>query len=198
LITQIANLTGHPREVCLRFARQLGVREKRAYHEWTRAEQQRLLNLITLNPPQEVAKQLNRTRGSVYRMLRRLNASSQMGREWFTAYTLARVLHISPNEVQRWIDNGWLQYRLVDTGGLKKKIIDADAFAEFCKKHRSAVIGRRLSVDRLEFVRTFVFPPAHTELLQVRERGYKRKGASADDDGTTPQDTDNAGLESLQ
>jgi hypothetical protein len=198
LITQIALATGHPRDVCLRFARQLGVREKRAYNEWTRAEQQRLLDLVALNPPQEVAKQLNRTRGSVYRMLRRLGASSQMGREWFTTYTLAQVLHISAKEVQRWIDGGLLQSRSVDSGGLRKKIIDADAFCEFCKKHSSAVIGRRLSLDRLEFVKSFVFPAAHTDLLQIRERGYKRKGKSAGEDAATPADTDDERLESLQ
>jgi hypothetical protein len=203
LITDIVTLTGHPRDVCFRFARQLGVREKRVYKEWTRAEQQRLLDLITLNPPHEVAKVLNRSTGSVYRMLNRLGASSQMGREWFTAYTLAQVLHISAKEVQKWIDNGWLQSRVVETGGLKKKIIDPDAFSDFCHKHQSAIVGRRLSVDRLEFVRTFVFPPRHTELLQVRERGYKRKdkmaeAAGGDGSPLDPQDIGKGEPELLQ
>jgi hypothetical protein len=190
LVSDIAALTGHPREVCLRFVRQLGVHEKRAYSEWTRVEQQRLLDLITLNPPHEAAKLLNRSPGSVYRMLNRLGASAQMGREWFTVYTLAQVLHINAGEVQRWIENGWLQFRVVETGGLKKKIIDADKFAEFCKKYRSVVVGRRLSLDRLEFVRTFVFPPSHTGLLQIRERGYKCKDA----DNRTEEDVGGEGI----
>jgi hypothetical protein len=177
LVTRIAALTGYPRDVCFRFVRQLGVGERKAHKEWTKVEQQRLLDLIALNPPHEVAKILHRTPGSVYRMLRRLGASAQMGREWFTAITLAQALHISPQEVQKWIDRGWLRSRLVETGMLRKQIIDADAFAEFCRQHRAEIIGRRLSADRLEFVRTFVFPPSHTQLLNVREGGYKRKTA---------------------
>jgi hypothetical protein len=187
LVTSIATLTGHPREVCFRFVRQLGICEKKAHNEWTRVEQQRLLDLIALNPPHEVAKLLNRTRGSVYRMLRRLGASAQMGREWFTAFTLAQALHISAREVQKWIDLGWLGSRLVETGGLRKRIIDADEFAQFCKKHRAEIIGRRLSADRLEFVRTFVFPPSHTELLQIRERGYKRRDSRDDSEGKSSE-----------
>jgi hypothetical protein len=198
LITDIATLTGHPRDVCLRFARQLGLRDRRAYKEWTKAEQQRLLDLITLNPPHEVAKLLNRTTGSVYRMLYRLGASSQMGREWFTAYTLAQVLHIGAKEVQKWLDNGWLQSRVVETGGLKKKIIDPDVFSEFCKKHQSVIVGRRLNLDRLEFVRTFVFPPRHTELLHVRERGYKRKDRVAEAEGDILGDFDQKDLEAIE
>jgi hypothetical protein len=108
-------------------------------------------------------------------MLRRLGASAQMGREWFTAITLAQALHISAQEVQKWIHRGWLRSRRVETGLLRKQIIDADDFAEFCQQHRAEIIGRRLSTDRLEFVRTFVFPPSHTQLLNVREGGYKRK-----------------------
>lgn len=193
LVTDIAKLTGHPRDICFRFVRQLGVGNKKAYTAWTRPEQQRLLDLISLHPPHEVAKLLNRSTGSVYRMLNRLGASAQMGREWFTAYTLAQTLHISSKEVQKWIDTGLLGSRLVETGGLKKKIIDADDFAEFCKKHQSIVVGRRLSLDRLEFVRTFVFPPRHTELLQVREGGYKRKnsGDEADEVDTSLGEEDN-------
>jgi hypothetical protein len=177
LVTSIAELTGHPRDVCFRFVRQLGVCDKKAHKGWTRNEQQRLLDLIALNPAHETAKLMHRTPGSIYRMLRRLGASAQMGREWFTACTLAQVLHISVREVQKWIDRGWLRSRLVETGGLQKRIIDADDFAAFCKEHRAEIIGRRLSADRLEFVRTFVFPPSHTELLHVRERGYKRRGS---------------------
>jgi hypothetical protein len=189
LVTSITTLTGHPRDVCFRFVRQLGVGGKKAYKEWTRAEQQRLLDLISLNPPYEVAKLLNRSRGSVYRMLNRLGISAQIGREWFTVYTLAQVLHIGSREVQKWIDSGLLRSRPVETGGLTKSIIDPDDFAEFCKTHGSIVVGRRLCLDRLEFVRSFVFPPRHTELLHVRERGYKHKHAD---------ETENAEIESRE
>jgi hypothetical protein len=53
--------------------------------------------------------------------------------------------------------------------GLKREIIDAEDFCQFCKQHRSAIVGRRLNLERLSFVQTFVFPPSHIELLAVRE-----------------------------
>jgi hypothetical protein len=39
-------LNGNPRDACLRFLRQMGVKERRSYREWTKTEQQRLLDLM--------------------------------------------------------------------------------------------------------------------------------------------------------
>jgi len=104
----------------------------------------------------------------------RLGANARMGQDWFTKYTLAEALHIRPEEVQRWIILGWLKCRIVRTGKLQKEIIDADDFSEFCKAHSREVVGRRLNIDRLDFVRDFVFPPSHSELLSVRESKKER------------------------
>ena len=65
-------------------------------------------------------------------------------------------------------------------------IIDADAFSEFCKGHSKEVVGRRLNVDRLNFVKDFVFPPSHAELLPVRE-SKKERAAYEDQMGRAPQ-----------
>jgi|SRR5579872_364704 len=174
LTTKLVTLTGNSREACRRFARQLGVRAKQPYRPWTKTDQQKLLDLIILNPPNEVARIMRRTPRAIRAMLHRLGANAQMGRDWFTKYVLAEVLHIGVNEVKRWIDRGWLKVRIVETGELKKEVIDADDFAAFCKQYRTAIIGRRLSADRLEFVQKFVFPPSHVELLPVRESKKER------------------------
>src|SRR5258707_975531 len=50
LVTRLVELTGNSREACRRFSRQLGVTTKQQYRGWTKPEQQRLLNLIVLNP----------------------------------------------------------------------------------------------------------------------------------------------------
>jgi hypothetical protein len=102
-------------------------------------------------------------------MLRRLGANGRMGQDWFTKYTLAEALHVPAEEVQKWIDRGWLKCRFVQTGRLKKETIDAADFCEFCKRNRAEIVGRRLNSDRLSFVQTFVFPPSHMDLLPVRE-----------------------------
>src|SRR6266851_1010667 len=51
LVTALTNLTGNARDACLRFVRQLGVTAKQQHRGWTVAEQQRLLDLVALNPP---------------------------------------------------------------------------------------------------------------------------------------------------
>jgi hypothetical protein len=169
LIAKLVEVSGNPRDACWRFVRQFGIREKQLYREWTDKEQQKLLDAIACHPLHEVSLLLRRSPGSVRSMLRRLGANARMGQDWFTRYTLAEALHVRAEQVQRWIERGWLKCRIVQTGRLKKEIIDAADFCEFCKHHRAEIVGRRLNSDRLSFVQTFVFPPSHMELLTVRE-----------------------------
>jgi hypothetical protein len=132
-------------------------------------EQQKLLDQIASYSLQEITRLLRRSPTSVRSMLHRLGATARMGQDWFTKYTLAEALHIRADEVQKWIDRGWLKSRVVGTNGFKREIIDAEDFCQFCKQHRAQIVGRRLNSDRLTFVQTFVFPPSHMELLPVRE-----------------------------
>ncbi len=169
LITRIAAVSGNPRGACWRFARQSGVISKRRYRQWTKSEQQKLLDLIASHSLEEVTILLRRSPTSVRSMLHRLGASARMGQDWFTKHTLAEALHVRAEEVQKWIDHGLLKCRTVRTGGLERQIIDAEDFCNFCKQHRREIVGHRLNTDRLSFVQTFVFPPSHMELLPVRE-----------------------------
>ncbi len=174
LITRLVGVSGNPRDACWRFARQLGVNGKRSYREWPERAQQRLLDLISIQPLPEVAIAMRRSPGSIRSMLYRLGASARMGQDWFTKYTLAEALHTRADEVQRWISHGWLKCRVVHTGKLQREIIDADAFSEFCKAYSREIVGRRLNIERLNFVKDFVFPPSHAELLPVRESKKER------------------------
>jgi hypothetical protein len=174
LVTKLAEISGNPRDACLRFLRELGVNQKRAYREWTKPEQQRLLDLITAMPVEEAAKILRRPAGSVRSMLHRLGIGGKTGREWFTKFSLSRALHTRPDEIQKWIDLGWLKSRSLATAGTKAKIIHADDFCEFVKEHGRAVVSRRLSYDALWFVQNYVFPPSHADLLSVRGT-YKKQ-----------------------
>ena len=101
-------------------------------------------------------------------MLHRLGASARIGQDWFTKHALAEALRVRASEVQTWIDRGWLQCRVVESDRLKRQLIDAKDFCDFCKEHHRQVVGNRLNIDRLNFVQTFVFPPNHAELLPVR------------------------------
>jgi len=173
LVLKLIEVSGNPADACLRFLRRLGVSGSRRYHAWTKPEQQRLLDLIAAFPVQEAARVIGRPTSSVRSMLHRLGVGAKRGREWFTKYSLAEALHIRADEVQKWIDRGWLKSCSFPTGGLKMQIIDPDDFCEFFKKHGKEVVGRRLSYAGLWFVSNYVFPPRHADLFSVRE-SYKK------------------------
>jgi hypothetical protein len=174
LVTMLVEVSGNPRDACWRFARQGGLAGKREYRSWPERAQQRLLDLIAIQPLPEVAVILHRSPAAIRSMLHRLGASATMGKDWFTKYTLAEALHIRAQEVERWITLGWLWSRVVQTGSLQRQIIEADDFAEFCRTHSRDIVGRRLNLERLNFVKDFVFPPSHAELLPVRESKKER------------------------
>jgi hypothetical protein len=110
------------------------VTSKRSYRQWTKAEQQKLLDLIASRSLREVTMLLRRSPTSVRAMLHRLGAGSGMGQDWFTKHALAEALHVRADEAQKWIDRGLLRCRIVETSGLQRQIIDAEDFCDFCKR----------------------------------------------------------------
>ena len=185
LVGRLAEISGNPRDVCLRFPRQSGVRHKRAYREWTKREQQRLADLVTTMAVGEAAKALGRPLGSVRSMLHRLGVGARRERDWFTKFSLSRALHTRPEEIQKWIDRGWLKARAIESSGIKTTVIYSDDFCDFVKQHGREAVSRRLNHDALWFVQNYVFPPSHAELLDVRGTYNKKtkmleSGASSD------------------
>jgi hypothetical protein len=65
LIKKIADVSGNPRNACWRFARQAGVVGKRTYRAWPKRAQQRLLDLVAIQPLPEVVITLHRSRSSI-------------------------------------------------------------------------------------------------------------------------------------
>jgi len=72
------------------------VNGKRSYREWPERAQQRLLDLIAIQPLPDVAIAMRRSPGSIRSMLHRLGASARMGQDWFTKYTLAERCTFAP------------------------------------------------------------------------------------------------------
>jgi hypothetical protein len=129
-------------------------------------------------PVEEAARILRRPSASIRSMLHRLGIGGRTGREWFTKFSLSRVLHTRPDEIQKWIELGLLTSRTMNTAGVQAQIIYADDFCEFVKQHGRKVVGRRLTYDALWFVQNYVFPPSHAELLSVRGTYNKRATAN--------------------
>lgn len=168
LISRLIQMSGNPRGACLRFLRRRGVTEKRSFRGWTTREQQRLIELIDDVPVEEAARILRRPPASVRSMLHRLGLGVRQSREWFTVSLLAQALHVGRDEVRKWVDRGWLQCRTVQAQSVRIQIIDADDFCSFVKDHCRDVVGNRLSYEGLAFVRDYVFPRSHADLLSVR------------------------------
>lgn len=179
LVTKLIEESGNPRRTCWRFVRRMGIRAKRPQRPWTTTERQRLIKLLDLHPVPEIARLMRRSQSSIWHMLYRLGANAKMGKDSFTKYTLAVLLHVRPETVETWISRGWLKAREVDAGGSKRVIIGAADFCEFCRLHTKDVVGNRLSRERLDFVYHFAFPPSHAELLPVRESKKERAAYDA-------------------
>lgn len=171
LIATLAHETGYPRSACRRFTRSMGIPAMREQKSWTVTEQQRLIKLLDLHPVSEIAKVMHRSRSSIWHMLYRLGANAQMGKDSFTKYTLASMLHVRVDTIEQWIQKGWLKCRELESG---RTIIEAADFCEFCKLHTRDVVGNRLRKERLEFVYHFAFPASHAELLPVRQSKKER------------------------
>jgi hypothetical protein len=168
ILLKLAEISGNPRDACLRFLRRFGVADKRSYREWTTREQQRLIELMEEVPVEEAARILRRPPASLRSMLHRLGLGVRQSREWFTVSLLAQALHIGRDEVRKWIDRGWLRCRVVQAQSVKVQVIDADDFCSFVKNYGREVIGNRLSYEGLAFVRDYVFPRSHANLFSVR------------------------------
>ena len=179
ILLKLAQMSGNPRDACLRFLRRFGVADKRSYREWTTRERQRLIELMDNVPVEEAARILRRPPASVRSMLHRLGLGVRRSREWFTVSLLAQALHIGRDEVRKWIDRGWLRCRVVQAQSVKVQIIDADDFCSFVKNYGREVIGNRLSYEGLAFVRDYVFPRSHADLLSVRGPYNKAPEVSA-------------------
>jgi len=148
VISRLIQMSGNPRGACLRFMRRFGLAPQRSYREWTTGERRRLIELIEEVPVREAAKILRRSPPSIRSMLHRLGLGARQSREWFTVSLLAQALHISRSEVQKWIDRGWLQCRVVQVQSVTRKIIDAEDFCLFVKNHGQAVIGNRVLSEK--------------------------------------------------
>jgi hypothetical protein len=174
LVTALTRESGHPRDACLRFARQLGVSQKREYRLWTEKEQQQLLFMLESQPVRLVALKLKRSQFALYGMLHRMGVSAMIGKDNFSKYLLATLLHCRPETVARWVSRGLLPAQTETTARFPRTVIAAADFEEFCKNHPEELLRQRIRSDRLEFVFRFVFPRKHGDLLSPRSAKIDR------------------------
>lgn len=174
LVTALNLQSGNPRAACLRFARQLGIEQKREYRLWSEKEQQQLLYLLETQPVRRVALRLKRSSFAIYGMLHRMGVSAKIGEDGFSKYLLANLLHCRPETIQKWVDQGLLPSQVEHTARQRRTIVASGDFEKFCKDHPEELLRRRIRLDRLEFIFRFVFPRSHVDLLPVRASKKER------------------------
>jgi hypothetical protein len=96
-------------------------------------------------------------------------------------------LRIRRSQATRWIELGLLKAeRRESKTGAVSYLIEFDALQKFCKEHRSLLVTRRSSLNRLRFLEEYVFAPKHAELLRTRE---SKREAEAFERGEYLEDT---------
>jgi hypothetical protein len=174
LVTALSRESGNPRAACLRFARQMGIEQKRDYRPWSEKEQQQLLYLLESQSVRVISLRLKRSQFAIYAMLHRLGVSAMIGKDGFSKYLLASLLHCRAETIQRWVDQGMLAAQVEQGTRLRRTVIAAPDFETFCKTHPEELLRRRIRSDRLEFIFRFVFPRNHVDLLPVRSAKKER------------------------
>src|SRR5262249_49616741 len=169
LITKIAHETGNPRDACLRFARQLGVKAKQPYRRWTKEEQKKLENELEVHKVRKVAIRLGRTPTQVYGMMHRLGISGNKLTDKISMYAVARALSKHPQVVRHWIQSGALEAENEGTERVPRWMISQEDLQRFEKKHRKLIVGSHVDRERLRFICGYVFPASHESLLRTRE-----------------------------
>jgi len=96
---------------------------------------------------------------------------------------VARVLRVRKEEIQFWIDKGWLEPTVRTHGKRTSQVITPEALDALYKRHLGDLMARNRvpSVALLEIYRDLCFVPKHTigsQLLNVR-RDKKEKEAYA-------------------
>lgn len=191
LVTQLVEITGHPRPACLRFARRMGIQAKGRYRKWPKPDQERLLEILDKHSVSYAAQKMKCSKASIYALLRRLNLSPSSRRDCFSVRSLAGLLHIRKEEINSWIKKEWLKATTIQVGKVSRTMIKPKDFCLFCEEYRDRVVGNRLNVERMDFVYNYVYPPDHNRLLGVRQSKKERLAAeeSPEDDGLLPAES---------
>jgi hypothetical protein len=97
LITQLVQISGHPRDACWRFARKQGItaKPKPCYRRWSEAQDQQLLGLIEKHSVAVVASILQRSKVAIWNRLTRLGVTARKGPRNFSWSAKAKNLIVA-------------------------------------------------------------------------------------------------------
>ncbi len=167
LITRMVEVTGNPRDACLRFARQIGLKAMRTYRRWSPKEKEKLEDLLDVHRVRETAILLRRSPDQLYSMMHCLGISGKSGSS-LSVYKVAEYLHKRPATVRKWIDSGALEAPNEGTEEVPRYMITFDALKRFHRKHGGLIDASRVDRRRFQFLLESVFPSLSKEHLSTR------------------------------
>lgn len=186
LITEISQQTGNPRDACLRFARQLGLKAKQHYRRWSKQDIQKMENDLEVHKVRRVAVGLGRTRNQVYGMMHRLGIS---GKEKFTdrisLYAVARGIRKHPRVVRQWVQMKALHAQNEGTEAVPRWMISQEDLQRFEKKHHKLIKASHVDRQRLKFMCEYVFPSRDdmgTRESKKERAAYEEQMGEGDDE----------------
>lgn len=159
LITKLVQISGNPRDACLRFARQLGVKAKQDYRRWSKEDLAQMESDLEVHKVRKVAIRLGRTPNQVYGMMHRLGIS---GKAKFTdrisLYAVARGIRKHPRVVRQWIQIKALHAQNEGTEAVPRWMISQEDLQQFEKKHHKLIKASHVDRQCLKFMCEYVFP----------------------------------------
>jgi hypothetical protein len=185
LVCRLQRLTGRSRESCWRFVLQYGLKIRDEHRRWTDAEIDQMREHLATLTLEETAKKLGRSAKSVRCALHRNRLKIREIRgDWTSIDSVARVFRVRKEEIQFWIDKGWLEPTVRTHGKRTSQVITPEALDALYKRHLGDLMARNRvpSVALLEIYRDLCFVPKHTtgsQLLDVRRDKREREAYAA-------------------
>ena len=148
-VKRMQSLTGWPRDVVLRKARQVLEIEatNRCQSAWAASEKRYIIENANHKSTHAMAKELRRTVASVTCKMKRLGLSTAR-EEGFTISKLAAEWHVRRALIRQWISLNWLKRG-------KDGRIPERAVRSFCRKHRDELNWNKLEVHTQAWVLEF-------------------------------------------
>jgi len=156
LIEQLYALTGYPRDACWRFAAKFGIQRPTHYHQWSPAEQQKVLEMCETRLVPDIAKHFGVSSKSIYHVIAQNHRQVSRRSEWFGVHAVASYLTVKPARVQSWIASGKLKCVVEEHKSLKYTMVSGAELVRFCKTYRSELLRQRIPEKRILFLTDYV------------------------------------------
>lgn len=184
LVRRLQRQTGRSHEECWRFVIKYGIKAETDNRRWHDEELNEARELLTKHSVEEVAKRLKRSPDALRSAFQRRQLSIREIRcDCFSLDSLAQAVHVSPKEVIRWIELGWLQATVTKQGNRNSYRIMPEALDDLYKHHLHDLLQRGIpNLTLFEAYVQYCFSPKHTtgvQLLDVRRDKREREAVAA-------------------